>query len=46
MEILCDNEYGDEELSLGEMVHHELLHCDLKQTIQDIADVSDSHAAK
>ena len=37
MEILCDNEYGDEELSLGEMVHHELLHCDLKQTIQDIA---------
>ena len=37
MEILCDNEYGDEELSLGDMVHYELLHCDLKQVILDIA---------
>ena len=37
MEILCDNEYGDEELSLGDMVHYELLHCDLKRVILDIA---------
>ena len=37
MEIFCDNEYGDEELSLGDMVHHELLHCDLKQVILDTA---------
>lgn len=37
MEILCDNEYGDEELSLGDMVHHELLHCNLKQVILDTA---------
>ncbi len=37
MEILCDNEYGGEELSLGDMVHHELLHCDLKQVILDTA---------
>ncbi len=35
MEILCDNEYGDEELSLGDMVYHELLNCDLKQVILD-----------
>ena len=33
MEILCDNEYGDEEFSLGDMVHHELLYCNLKQVI-------------
>ena len=26
MEILCDNEYGDEEFSLWDLVHHELLH--------------------
>ena len=37
MEILCDNEYGDEELSLGDMVHHELLRCNLKQVILDTA---------
>ena len=37
MEILCDNEYGDEEFSLGDMVYHELLHCDLKQVILDTA---------
>lgn len=37
MEILCDNEYGDEEFSLGDMAHHELLHCDLKRVILDIA---------
>lgn len=36
MEILCDNEYGDEEFSFGDMVHHELLKCDLKQVILDI----------
>ena len=35
MEILCDNEYGDEEVSLGDMVHHELLYCNLKQVILD-----------
>ncbi len=35
MEILCDNEYGDEEISLGDMVYHELLNCDLKQVILD-----------
>lgn len=37
MEILCDNEYGDEEFSLGDMVYHELLHCNLKQVIFDTA---------
>lgn len=37
MEILCDNEYGDEELSLGDMVHYKLLHCDLKRVILDTA---------
>ena len=37
MEILCDNEYGDEELSLGDVAHYELLHCDLKRVILDIA---------
>ncbi len=35
IEILCINEYGDEEFSLGDMVHYELLHCDLKQIILD-----------
>ncbi len=35
MEILCDNEYGDEEFSVGDMVYHELLHCNLKQVILD-----------
>lgn len=35
MEILCDNEYGDEEFSIGDMVYHELLNCDLKQFILD-----------
>lgn len=35
MEILCDNEYGDEEFSLEDMVYHELLQCDLKQVILD-----------
>lgn len=37
MEILCENEYGDEELSLGDMAHHELLNIDLKKVILDIA---------
>lgn len=36
MEILCDDECGDEEFSLRDMVRHELLHCDLKQVILDI----------
>ena len=35
MEILCDNEYGDEEFSLGDLVYHELLNCDLSQVILD-----------
>ena len=35
MKMLCDSEYGDEELSLGDMVYHELLNCDLKQVILD-----------
>ena len=35
MDILCDNEYDDEEFSLGDMVYHELLNCDLKQVILD-----------
>ncbi len=35
MEILCESEYGDEELSIEDMVHHELLHCDLKQVLLD-----------
>lgn len=37
MEILCENKYGDEEFSLGDMAYHELLHCDLKQVILDTA---------
>jgi len=37
MEILCENEYGDGELSLRDMVYHELLDCDLKQVILDTA---------
>lgn len=37
MEILCENEYGDEELSLGDMACHELLNCDLRQVILDTA---------
>lgn len=37
MEILCMNEYGNEEFTLGDMVYHELLHCDLKQVILDTA---------
>ena len=37
MEILCDNEYGDEEFSLRDMVYHELLNRNLKQVILDTA---------
>lgn len=37
MKILCDNEYGDEELSLRDMVYHELLHCELRQVFLDAA---------
>ncbi len=37
MEILCDNEYGNEEFSFEDMVYHELLCCDLKQVILDTA---------
>lgn len=36
MEILCDNEYGDEEFSLGDLAYHGLLNCDLKQAVLDI----------
>lgn len=35
MEILCLNEYGDEELSIEDMVYHDLLHCNIKQVILD-----------
>ncbi len=35
MEILCDNEYGDEEFSLADMVQNELLDRDLKSIILD-----------
>jgi len=35
LEILCDNEYGEEEFSLEDMVYHELLNCDLIQVILD-----------
>lgn len=37
MEILCINEYGDEELSLGDMVYRKLLHFDLMQAALDTA---------
>lgn len=35
MEILCDNEYDDEEFSLGDMEYHGLLNFNLKQLILD-----------
>ncbi|MCI9161932.1 MAG: hypothetical protein HFG59_01560 [Lachnospiraceae bacterium] len=35
MEILCDGEYGDEELSFGDMVHHGLLNYSLERVILD-----------
>lgn len=37
MEILCDNEYGDEEFSLSGLARNGLLHCDLKRVVLDIA---------
>lgn len=37
MEILCSNEYGDEEFSFGDMVYHKLLYCDLMQVLLDTA---------
>lgn len=37
MEILCENEYGDEEFLLADMVDHELLHCDLMRVFLDTA---------
>jgi len=37
MQILCVNEYGNEDLSLRDMEHHELLHGDLKRVILDTA---------
>lgn len=35
MEILCISEYGDEEFTVGDMVYHAILQCDLKQVIFD-----------
>lgn len=35
MEILCENQYGDEDFSIGDMVYHKLLDCDLKQVLLD-----------
>lgn len=37
MEILCTNEYDDEEISFADMVHYELLQCDLRRVFLDIA---------
>lgn len=37
MEILCSNEYGDEDFSLEDLVDHELLTCDLIQVCLDTA---------
>lgn len=35
MEILCENEYSDEEFDIGDMVHYQLLDYDMKQIILD-----------
>lgn len=35
MEILCEDEYSQEEFLFGDMVCYGLLHCDLKQVILD-----------
>lgn len=35
LQILCTSEYGDEELSIQDMVYHNLLNCDLEQVILD-----------
>lgn len=35
MQILCENEYGDEEFSISDMVYHELLSLDLRQVVLD-----------
>ena len=37
MEIQCDNEYGDEEFSIGDMANYELLNCNLEQVVLDTA---------
>lgn len=37
MEILCTNDYGDEEFFIGDMVRHELLNCDLMRVGLDTA---------
>ncbi len=36
VEIYCEDEFGDDEFSIGDMVDHELLHCDLKQILLDV----------
>lgn len=35
LQVLCTSEYGDEELSIQDMVYHDLLNCDLEQVILD-----------
>lgn len=37
LEIFCESEYGDENLSLRDMVYHELLQYDLMQVVLDTA---------
>lgn len=37
IEIMCDNEYGEEEFSLEDMVYHELIYCELQQVVLDAA---------
>ena len=37
IKIMCDNEYGDEEISLEDMVYHELINCELWQVVLDVA---------
>lgn len=35
LQVLCTGEYGDEELSIQDMVYHDLLNCDLEQVVLD-----------
>lgn len=37
MEILCQSEWGDQELTIGDLVYHNLLQCDLIQVCLDTA---------
>lgn len=36
LKICCENEYGEEEFSISDMVDHELLHCDLRRMLLDV----------